>query len=251
MNGLRLIMVHERAEVQYLNGNFYDGELKDGKRNGIGIYSCDNGDIFTGEWEDGERIRGTETFWCRETEGLSGEYYIGDYENDLFHGKGTFYISSMQIYENWEEGMPIKSFSIHGAGQAAPKFTSEVLPEVLFTDPDDVVIERMPYITHYYEGEWANGRPHGKGTFYWGYGGEHELDMNGVERWNGHLEGEWREGVYLNDYSVGETQSWILDKGETPLTHLYNGNMNPETVLLINSMFKEKTLLMRGYLSDE
>ena len=244
-------MAHNQGEVEYANGNYYVGELQHGKRNGIGSYHCVNGDVFTGVWKDGKRVRGTETFWCKESDWLSGEYYIGNYENDLFHGEGTFYIASMKMYENWENGKPLKFVSVHKAGETIPKFTSNVLPEAPFSGPDDVIIERMPYITHFYHGEWAHGKPHGKGAFFWGYGEEHELDFNGEERWKGHLEGEWIEVVYLNDYSAAETQEFIVTKDETPLTHLYDSNMNPETVLLINSMFKEKTLLMRGNLRDD
>ena len=233
-------MVHNRGEVEYLNGNFYVGELLHGKRNGIGSYYCVNSDRFTGEWKDGKRVSGTETFWCKESDWLSGEYYIGDYENDLFHGDGKFYMTSMEIYENLVEEMPLKFVSVHKAGETIPKFTSNVLPEALFLDPDDVVIDRMPYITHYYDGEWANGKPHGNGTFYWGYGEEHELDFNGKERWNGHWEGEWNNGVLL--YIEGKYRDEFAD---------YEMPMQPETIRMINSMFKEKTLLMRGNLSDE
>ena len=221
-------MGYHHGEVKYLNGNRYVGELRDGQRNGMGTYYCANGDEFTGKWQDGNRVKGSEIFFM-------GDHYVGQYENDLFHGIGSFYIVSRSILEHWNEDHP--------------ESLTRGLPPT--SPPANPSVKMMPFITHFYHGEWANGKPHGKGAFYWGYGEEGELDMDGEERWKGHLEGEWIEGVYLNDYSAAETQSWILAKGEATLTHLYDSNINPETVLLINSMFKEKTLLMRGNLCDE
>ena len=209
-------MVYHHGEVKYLNGNRYVGELEDGKRNGIGTYYCANGDEFTGTWKGGKRVNGSEIFH-------RGDHYVGDYENDLFHGNGSFYIVSRSRQEIWREGHP-ESLSRGLPPTNPPMHPSEKL---------------MPYITHYYDGGWANGKPHGKGTFYWGYGEEHELDFNGEERWNGYWEGEWNEGVLF--IFEGEYRDKFAD---------YEMPVQPETIRLINSMFKEKTLLMRGNLSD-
>lgn len=206
-------MVYHHGEVKYLNGNRYVGELEDGKRNGIGTYYCANGDEFTGTWKDGKRVNGSEIF-------QGGDHYVGDYENDLFHGNGSFYIVSRSHQEYWKEGHP--------------ESLSRGLPPI--TPPMHPSEKLMPYITHYYDGGWANGKPHGKGIFYWGYGDE--------ERFNGHWEGKWDDGVLLGiegNYA-GEFRDKFAD---------YEVPMNPEYIRLMNSMLKVKTLLMRGNLSDE
>ncbi|MDB4819414.1 hypothetical protein OAH59_03050 [Euryarchaeota archaeon] len=213
-------MVYHHGEVKYLNGNRYVGELEDGKRNGIGTYYCANGDEFTGTWKDGKRVNGSEIFQV-------GDHYVGDYENDLFHGKGKFYIVSSSTQEHWREGHP------ESLTRGLPPVSPPVHPSV----------KLMPSIIHYYEGEWANGKPHGNGTFHWGdsnfkkYGKEYELDLDGGDiKKDGAIVGEWHEGVWVDD------SFWSNES--TPL-------MLPDVILLVNSMFKVKTLQMRGNLSDE
>ena len=200
-------MGNYHGEINYANGNRYVGELKDGKRNGNGTYYCANGDEFAGEWKDGHRIQGSEIFFM-------GHHYVGNYQDDLFHGDGAFYIVHRSRAEHWRDGHP--------------ESLTEGMPPTYPPTPPSTKI--MPFITHYYDGNWAKGKPHGKGTFYWGYGEEGELDYTGQDRWQGHLEGEWIEGVLVG----GDSE--ILEA---------------EDILLVNSMCKEKTLLMRGNLSDE
>jgi len=40
--------------VQNPDGSIYQGEWKEGKPNGWGVYRAPNGDTVEGEWEDGE-----------------------------------------------------------------------------------------------------------------------------------------------------------------------------------------------------
>ena len=81
-------------------GHNYTGDLKDGKRDGIGKYNYPNGDTYEGMWvnniKEGE---GTLTY-------NNDRYtYIGTFKNDLFNGWGTLYIIGGEKYEGyWKDG---------------------------------------------------------------------------------------------------------------------------------------------------
>ena len=40
------------TRVQYDNGEVYDGDIKNGKRNGYGTYEWNNGRVYTGYWKN-------------------------------------------------------------------------------------------------------------------------------------------------------------------------------------------------------
>lgn len=62
----------------------YDGEWSEGKRHGDGIAYYKSG-CYEGQWQDNRRNGvGTMTF-------NDGSYYIGEWNNDLFHGIGAHY----------------------------------------------------------------------------------------------------------------------------------------------------------------
>ena len=43
------------GEYTYANGDKYDGEWKDNKKDGKGILSCANGDKYDGNWANDKR----------------------------------------------------------------------------------------------------------------------------------------------------------------------------------------------------
>ena len=59
----------------------YEGSFQNGKRHGKGIYYYANGNIFDGEFENGEMKYGTFTF-------LNDDKYEGEFANGKFEGKG-------------------------------------------------------------------------------------------------------------------------------------------------------------------
>jgi len=69
--------------VKYQNGDIYDGSLKNGKREGYGVYAYKNGDRYAGDWKNDLR----EGYGVYTDE--SGVRYAGDWKNDLREGYGT------------------------------------------------------------------------------------------------------------------------------------------------------------------
>ena len=66
------------------NGNVYEGECENGKRNGMGVYfNIRKKWRYEGQYKDGKRHGSG--IWHQE----DGTFYIGGFENDDFHGFGT------------------------------------------------------------------------------------------------------------------------------------------------------------------
>ena len=79
------------------DGSNYVGSWKDGKRNGQGTYTYHSGDKYVGSWKNGKRNgQGTETF-------NDGRKYEGDYK-DGKQWNGIFYENNGNIFGKWANG---------------------------------------------------------------------------------------------------------------------------------------------------
>ena len=81
----------------YKNGNKYDGEWKDNKKNGKGIMYYSNGNKYEGDWVNNDREgKGTLDL-------ASGDKYVGEWKGDDKHGKGIYYYKNGDRFEGeWE-----------------------------------------------------------------------------------------------------------------------------------------------------
>ena len=72
-----------RAVVTFANGNRYDGEFRDDYANGRGVFTFVSGNRYDGEYRDGKRTgRGVFTF-------ADGSRYEGEFLDDFVNGSGT------------------------------------------------------------------------------------------------------------------------------------------------------------------
>lgn len=79
---------HGQTRAEYLNGDVYIGEYKDGLRNGKGTYKYKNKDEYTGEYKDGKE-HGQGTFMYS-----NGDKYIGEFKDRKKHGQGSYIFSN-------------------------------------------------------------------------------------------------------------------------------------------------------------
>jgi hypothetical protein len=87
------------GKAKYMNGDTYDGNYVDGKRQGPGVYTYrKNKATFKGEFEQNIKTgKGRVTY----KEG----YYEGFFENGKRHGEGTFQYPNKDIYSGmWKDG---------------------------------------------------------------------------------------------------------------------------------------------------
>ena len=76
----------------------YNGDVKNGVPNGLGLMIFPNGHKYEGEWRDGlKNGQGTLTF-------PDGTKYVGGYKDDKRNGQGTYTWSDGKYVGKWEDG---------------------------------------------------------------------------------------------------------------------------------------------------
>ena len=89
----------EKKIIIYLNGDKYEGEIKDEKKSGYGINYFINGDRYEGWW-DNDLQNGTGTLFYND-----GSLFIGQWVNGKQNGMGTLYYNSGdKYYGNFIDG---------------------------------------------------------------------------------------------------------------------------------------------------
>jgi len=89
INGLssscEVTVVGEYGNVKYDDGGYYEGELGNQKRNGIGTYTQADGTAIEGTWSNDKLISKIATVTLK-----NGDEYVGCYKNYVKSGKGTY-----------------------------------------------------------------------------------------------------------------------------------------------------------------
>ena len=81
-------------------GGNYDGSMNSrGERHGYGVFVAGNGNEYEGEWKNDKRDgEGTAKY-------NTGDVYIGSWKNCKRHGHGTMYVANGDVYEGaWDSG---------------------------------------------------------------------------------------------------------------------------------------------------
>lgn len=176
----------------YDNGS-YKGQLYDGNRSGLGMYSWNSGSFYIGNWKSGDK-NGKAIYMVASGNSVANcpdcAYYVGGWENGDKSGTGTCYDKFGKL--------------IYDGGFANDKPTGGYP----MTGYDSYKFECIEYSGDfagcYYVGETYQGYPHGKGVFIWSSG-----DM-----WYG----QWKDGIrdgygiYMHYQGSVSTGTW---KGDT------------------------------------
>lgn len=166
----RADVLHYKGRIIQLNGDVYEGDIVNGKKEGRGRYTCrEIKSEYEGEWKadkkDGE---GVELF------SDNGSQYTGSFVEGVKHGKGVLRWSD----GSWYEG-DFHNDLLEGEGH------------YVWADHRE------------YKGQWKGSQMHGVGSFVWPdgrvYEGHYERDKKegfGVYRWEGgkEYEGNWHDG---------------------------------------------------------
>jgi hypothetical protein len=184
----------------------YDGQFKDGLRNGLGtLYSGPDDLWYVGGWKDGEfhgkgkvYIEGTVVYdgdWIEHNkDGFGKEYYQinaslkyeGDFSNDLYHGQGAFYfMNGSKFVGQFVEGE-------FGEGTFYEKINEkyEAVEQV-----ENGTGKKFFVNGDYYTGELISGIPNGTGKYY---------QADGYLLYEGEfLDGKYHgQGSHFTDYAT-------------------------------------------------
>ena len=78
----------------------YQGQVKDGKPNGLGVLIYPNGSKYVGSWDNGEELKGTFTHFL-------GTKYVGSWNKGKWWN-GILYDEYGKIYSKYDEGEDTK-----------------------------------------------------------------------------------------------------------------------------------------------
>ncbi len=170
----------------YNDGNKYDGDWKNGKKNGTGTQVFKKKkEKYDGKWHnDKKHGKGKYTY-------KNGEVYDGDWVNDHRNGKGTYSYKNGDRYEgDWVDnkrsgtGIFVKNYD-----KLYKKYRGSYLSKV--------GIEK-------YEGQWRNDKKNGKGKYTY---------KNG-EIYDGQWVKGYRAGKGLYVYANGDKYEGEWEKGK-------------------------------------
>ena len=78
----------------------YNGEIKNGKPEGIGDLTAYDGEKYVGEWKDGKK-HGQGTFYYTD-----GGVYVGEWKYGKRHGQGTRTSPNGKLVGEYKDGKP-------------------------------------------------------------------------------------------------------------------------------------------------
>ena len=150
----------------------YEGDFKKDKPEGKGIMYWSNGNMYEGDFVN-EAIEGKGIFYWN-----NGDRYEGDFKNDKREGKGIYYFNNGSYYEG-----DFKNGLVEGKGV------------LYFTNEEK------------YEGDFKNGKFDGKGIFYYNNGNRYEGEFRNNKRHGKGIKyyknGKKKEGLWKNDEFEG------------------------------------------------
>ena len=160
-----------QGNLIFSNGDVYQGEWLNGEMHGKGKIKHARGAVYEGKWEEDSFVMGIGEF-SKENVGI----YKGQLKGYRKNGKGILKCENGDIYDGlWKDDKM--------DGQGIIRYSDGKI----------------------YEGEWKNDKRHGKGTMKWTNGDVYEGDWNngirhgrGIYKWpNGNLyEGELVNGNF-------------------------------------------------------
>lgn len=182
--------------IEYPNGDTYDGEWSNDKRNGQGVLKQKRGGKYEGDWVDDKRQGKGAQQWPK------GHRYTGDWRDDKRHGQGTFvypdggkYVGAWDNDHRHGEGENTWSDGRHYKG-SWKKNVQHGFGVLKYPDGGK------------YEGEWVNGMRHGHGVNTWANGDKYDGEWRHNQKHGkgvfNHADGTVEEGEWCEDVKDGK-----------------------------------------------
>ena len=177
----------KQVRQEYKDG-VYEGGLVDGKRNGKGKYTWNNGDVYEGDFVQDKRTGKGKLSWS------NGDVYVGDFVEGKRSGKGKYTWKDGDVYEgdfvdgkrsgkgklSWSNGDVYVGDFVEGKRTGKGKYTWKN-GEVYDGDFIDGKLSgkgRYAWNSgNVYEGDYVDGKRTGKGKFFWKNGDVYEGDF--------------------------------------------------------------------------
>ncbi len=99
-------------------GELYVGMLKDGRKDGEGMYISSNGDKYIGGWKDDKRDGFGEYYYLARNQ-YRGDRFFGEYKNNSMNGKGIYKKRDGRVLEGiWQNDKFVREEKVISTGMA-------------------------------------------------------------------------------------------------------------------------------------
>ena len=180
----------------YFKGNIkYEGDFNCGKIEGFGIYDSKNGDRYEGNFVN----------WLREGKGKyfynNGDNYYGEFHRNLMNGKGIYNYKNGNKYEGeFKNGMPdgYGIFWNNNEQDKGNKFRYEGQHKKWKKDGKGIIYYSNGNI---FEGDFKNDMKNGKGIMYYENGDREMGDYEDDKKIGTHVKLTYKGEILMNKNS--------------------------------------------------
>ncbi|WP_372367721.1 protein kinase [Candidatus Uabimicrobium sp. HlEnr_7] len=211
---------HGQGTLEWINGDKYQGEIKNGKRSGRGhmVLSCNS--EYLGQWKDNQKHGWGTYTWGNADAKKTEDKYTGQFHNDVISGHGTLLFANGNKYTGefhngertghgafrWTNGEKyvgeFRNANITGQGMYFWQNGDEYVGS--FHDKERTGYGIFTSKGERYIGEFKNGVKTGKGTFIWPNGNIYEGEFKD-DTMNGHGTFIWAGGnKYIGEFKDGQ-----------------------------------------------
>lgn len=213
-------------KLTFPDGSSYEGEVKNGKRNGYGIQVYSTGITYYGHWENdyqnGYGDLDIDDDW----------YYSGEWKNGLYDGNGYFSFPDFSYEGEWKAGKKDGYGTLTLANLQYEGFWK------------DDAINGEGYISYadgsYYEGCWKDNKRNGYGEYIWSDGssyygnweddfpnGEGEINLSNGDFYTGEIEYGYFSGAGTYIFANGERyEGTFVENKKDGIGYYYFANGN-------------------------
>ncbi|KAF0978406.1 hypothetical protein FDP41_002226 [Naegleria fowleri] len=187
------------CKITWDDGSIYEGEVKNGLRDGYGIYT--SGDLlskYEGYWKQGQRHGKGIMYYSAD------EKYEGNFTNNKRDGYGVMHYKSGNYYEGqWQENKRSGYGVMHWTTDPLEIYEGEWLNDLPHGNGKHTYLQASGKKCNYYEGSFVEGKREGQGTFHYADGSSYSGEwFNNLKHGEGvfyYLNGSIQKGVWKED----------------------------------------------------
>jgi predicted nucleic-acid-binding protein len=187
-------MPHGQGEYHWADGDWHKGMFVNGARTGQGTYyNVQNKRTDTGQYRDGVRVGRGKMQWS------NGEWYEGEWNDSGFNGQGEFHWDN----GDWYKGAFVNNLRTGQGTYYSAKYQRTDTGQ--YNEGVRINRGRMKWSDgNWYDGEWNDYGSHGQGELHW-------------------ANGDWYKGEFVNNLRTGQGTCYNVQNNRTDTGQYQDG----------------------------